>query len=536
MYKLILVDDEPDILKGMVKAIPWDKWGFTITGQASDGLEALKLIKKDPPDVVLSDIRMPHMDGIALMEFINKNYPDIKVIILSGYNDFEYLKVAIKNRVVEYLLKPTDLDEFEATFLKLKASLDRKKKQEEEVKSLKKEAKAAQTLQYGKILNELIQGLAFDGSWRIISNELLLSFDSCLVVVFDIHEKRKLTEFTEIEKISKQRTLTEYCNIRENPYKAYFFENYTHQVTAIISVNKNEEWKSGVLKYFQEIQSEIYDLYEMEISVGISDICKQASSISRGYNQAERCVRQKTFLGNLSIVLYPDLDSYGRDYQDIRFFELEKIKQCLIAQDLETIKAEFHQVLNQFKDKLLRDYSYIDRIALESLYQISRWGLKNYQINLEELMDKADCSYTDMNRMISLEDKEAFLMKVIHLLAEAMKKYYESGKVTNGLIQAVKDYVDKEYCSNYISLDSAAEHVKKNAAYLSKRFKQETGYNFSDYLTLKRMEKSKELLLDPTLKIYEIAEMTGYADVSNFIKVFRKNCGGSPTEYRNMQQ
>lgn len=420
MYKLILVDDEPDILKGMVKAIPWDKWGFIVAGQASDGLEALKLIEKDPPDVVLSDIRMPHMDGIGLMESIDKNYPDIKVIILSGYNDFEYLKIAIKNRVVEYLLKPTDLDEFETAFLKIKNLLDMKKKHEEEVEGLKKEVKEGQKLQYGKILNELIQGLAFDGSYHILTNELGLSFDNCIVAILDIQKKKGFAGLTEIEEVSRQRSLVEYCNIRENPYKAYFFESYTHQVTAIIAVPKDEEWVSEVPEYFQELQSEIFNLYEVEISVGISDICKQVSSVSRGYNQAERCIRQKTFLGNISILLYSDLDN---------------------------------------------------------------------------------CE-----------------------------------KTTNNLVQAVKNYVDREYCSNYISLDSAAEHVKKNAAYLSKRFKQETGYNFSDYLTLKRMEKSKELLLDPTLKIYEIAEMTGYADVSNFIKVFRKNCGVSPTEYRNMPQ
>ncbi|MFR4441584.1 MAG: helix-turn-helix domain-containing protein, partial [Hungatella sp.] len=96
------------------------------------------------------------------------------------------------------------------------------------------------------------------------------------------------------------------------------------------------------------------------------------------------------------------------------------------------------------------------------------------------------------------------------------------------------DYINQNYCSNGLSLDAVADHFRKNPAYLSKVFKKETGFNFSDYITKKRMEKGKELLADLSLKIYEIAEMTGYADVSNFIKVFKKNCGMSPNEYRSI--
>jgi len=112
--------------------------------------------------------------------------------------------------------------------------------------------------------------------------------------------------------------------------------------------------------------------------------------------------------------------------------------------------------------------------------------------------------------------------------------FYPDLDLYGNTVQIVKDYIDQEYCSNFISLDYAAEKVNKNAAYLSKLFKRETGYNFSDYIMQKRMEKSRELLLDHSLKIYQIAEMTGYADGSNFIKVFKKYYGVSPNEYRKL--
>ena len=135
MYKLLIVDDEKSIRSGIANGIPWEDWGFTVTATVSDGLEALELIAADKPDVVLSDIRMPNMDGVELMQYLNSNYPEIKIIILSGYSDFDYLNYSIKNNVTEYLLKPTDIDEFETLFKKMKNTLDNERKKESEYKN-----------------------------------------------------------------------------------------------------------------------------------------------------------------------------------------------------------------------------------------------------------------------------------------------------------------------------------------------------------------------------------------------------------------
>lgn len=133
MYQLLIVDDEEDIRRGIAKGIPWQEWGFEVMGQAENGEEAVRLVGEKQPDVVLSDIRMPKMDGIELMQYLHKNNPRIKIIILSGYNDVEYLNMAIRSQVTEYLLKPTDIDEFEALFHRLKASLDEESRKREEL-------------------------------------------------------------------------------------------------------------------------------------------------------------------------------------------------------------------------------------------------------------------------------------------------------------------------------------------------------------------------------------------------------------------
>lgn len=534
MYKLLLVDDEPDILSGMAKGIPWEDWGFTVTGQASDGQEAVAMIAKEPPHVVLSDIRMPNMDGVALMGYLNQNYPEIKVIILSGYNDFEYLQVAIKNQVAEYLLKPTDLDEFEAAFKKLRGQLDQQRIEAEEFKDLQQQAEEGKDFQYTRIFNDLVRGYSFDGSYALLSAALGIPFHSFVVTVLTIHQAFDEGQESRARIVEQGRIVT-YCNMRETNLKTYFFIDFSGQVSGVIEFPKeNLEWKSMVLKYLQELQSEVWDLYGVELSAGVSGFCRQVSQLYSGYEQAVTCARQKIFLGTLSIVLYPDLEGAKNLMYDMQGFALENLKQAIMEHRQTHIQSEVESVLFQFKDKMIKDFGYVDRISLELMYQLSRWALSAYQIRLEELMEKENRDYLHLHALNSLEEKAGFLIRTIMLLSDAIRQCQEKGKNSNSLAMAVKEYVDQECCSNAISLDLVAEKVKKNSAYISKLFKRETGYNFSDYITRRRMEKSRELLSDPALKIYHIAELTGYADVSNFIKVFKKHWGMSPNEYRSI--
>ncbi len=136
MYKLIVVDDETVIRRGLVHGNPWESWGFTIVGQAEDGLDAIQKIEEQQPDVVLTDIRMPKYDGIQLMEYLNAYFPEIKIIILSGYSDFEYMNKSIKNNVFDYLLKPTQEEDFIELFSRLKEKLDSEKEEKASIKEL----------------------------------------------------------------------------------------------------------------------------------------------------------------------------------------------------------------------------------------------------------------------------------------------------------------------------------------------------------------------------------------------------------------
>ena len=188
MYQLLIVDDEEDIRRGMARGIPWNEWGFEVAGQAENGEEAVRIIGEKHPDVVLSDIRMPKMDGIELMQYLHENNPEIKIIILSGYNDVEYLNMAIRNQVTEYLLKPTDIDEFETLFHRLKEKLDEEGIRRRELESLKVSAMQNKELSYARVLSNLLDGYVGgeeEYGWKEEMEDAGMNFDCCMMAVLD---------------------------------------------------------------------------------------------------------------------------------------------------------------------------------------------------------------------------------------------------------------------------------------------------------------------------------------------------------------
>ena len=413
MYRLLIVDDEEDIRNGMSKGIPWPEWGFTVVGTAENGEEAVFLIEKEKPDVVLSDIRMPKMDGVELMQYLHDNCPDIKIVILSGYNDLEYLNMAIKNQVTEYMLKPTDIDEFEQLFRKIKKNLDEEKSKREELNHLKLAAIQSQALSYETVLNNLLDGYVGDSQeygWKQELEEEGMDFNACVMVVLDAAIESGDNK-DDIYRL-KQRIIR-YCNSRQMQWVGRFFLYRGEYIVGLITLEQirfeEPEQELCLLRQcIEEIQAEIGDIYGMALRAGISALC--------------------------------------RDGQE-----------------------------------------------LPLVYQ-----------------------------------------ETVALMSSAEPDLANNQKKSNLLVTAVREYLDQEFSSNMLSLESVAERFNRNPAYISKVFKKGTGFNFSDYITQKRMEKSKALLHDMSLKVYEIAEMTGYADVSNFIKVFRKKCGMSPNEYRSL--
>lgn len=246
-------------------------------------------------------------------------------------------------------------------------------------------------------------------------------------------------------------------------------------------------------------------------------------------DEKEETLREKTekllqyVKESTGICLSVGISSFCVDYQ--------MLPQCY-EQEKEKLMEALDSTFSVFYDRVISDYGYINRLCLELLFHISR-KLLRCSVQMEKVMKEQGCRYSDIYKKDTLKEKRDFLYLVLSECSKACKEMRGENKKRSSLASAIREIVDLEFTSNKISLEYIAGKVHKNTAYISKIFKSEFECNFSEYVTQKRVEKSKELLSDPSLKIYEIAEALGWADVSNYIKVFKKSCGMSPNEYRN---
>lgn len=523
VYKLLIVEDEKSIAYGIANSIEWEAWGFVISGVCGNGIEALEQIKKEKPHVVLSDIRMPEMDGMELMQYLSQHYPEIKIIILSGYNDFEYLQMSIKNRVMEYLLKPTDLDEFEVTFRKIKERLDEEQKLTlayEESKDLKRRRK----------YNALLKGYGYQEEET--EEEFFLQKEQwygVILIHLDIPGTENKNTFyqaqMQVEKILNKRT-------SKAGIEGTYIWNFEEKITGILTA-REEPLKEELYSYVRKLAEGILEESGILIYAGVSNFYTDFQMLPQCYEQAKCCASQKIYSDGKNLVMfYQEIQEADFDYYAVSF-DMGRILKEIMGQEENRADDILDEIFSEFRGKVILDYHYMDHLSLELLFNLSR-ALLDYGIRLEKVMKRLDCTYTDLYSIKTLTEKKEFLSRILREVSKEMAGTKGEWNSQNNLAQKIKEIVDEEYDSNQISLEYVGAKVHKNSAYISKIFKNEFGCNFSDYIITKRLEKSRMLLKDPARKIYEISQEMGWADVSNYIKLFKKKYGISPKEYRNI--
>ncbi len=527
MYRLLIVDDEETIRNGIAKGNPWHEWGFEVVGSAADGLQALSCIEQTNPDVILSDIRMPDMDGIELMQYVNKNHPHIKMIILSGYSDFEYLNMAIKNNVAEYLLKPTDIDQFEELFRRMKDRLD------EEVTE-RKYIEKSRIAQIDSILNTMIKG--YDDSILSSDINMLNSFSiypsDCVAVIIDTVLPQNGYDSKVIYTI--RRNVLEYANKFEcDGIKAHFFFTPNDKIAGIMSGSYTDN-ADNIDRWFNTLSSQIENEYGTEILVSISGKSTDNLMLPQCFAQALTLAHTRIFEPGEHTAFYKTL-AESESSRPTFIFDYDTVWRNLINNRSEEVYNEINRVFGLFETEIGTDYKYVEQVCSDFLFYLAHRS-HGMNISFEQIMYNAGVRYEDIHNTLNLSHRKKIIIDCISSFSECITQTIQHKSKSSQLAQTIKELCDNEYAENYISLEYIADKVKKSVAHISKLFKDEFGMKFSEYIITKRLEKSCEYLADTTLKIYEIAEKIGYVDVSNYIKLFKKRYGISPGDYRSFIQ
>ncbi|TCL61500.1 YesN/AraC family two-component response regulator [Hydrogenispora ethanolica] len=527
--KILLADDEPKVLRGMEMVIQRAGEDWEITGRARDGAGALQLIAQDRPDVVITDIKMPVMDGLELIERAKLVAPELQFIILSGYPDFQYAQQALKLGTVDYILKPPayqDLLNSLKTVAAGKLGREAQKREEAELDALKRAAAQSrrerifQELVYNpepRILDDLTPDSREGGLFFAPFILCFIQLDNVTLAGLPAEEfetnLQKLTLFREAVRKAMDARNGCVLDLHNGGY-CCLLPATDHDPAAL---------QSQVGALHAELSAQLAE----SLTIGMSEPHEQPDQFRAAYKECLVIMRNKFFFPKNSLIRFGEMNPMaGPDSYPL---ELEaEFLEAMHLGDGDRSSLILQQMIQKFRQIADRDSTKFKNLVAEFIVTVSG--------NLAENGAAALPRETANSEMIgkitasdNIDDLQALLSEYTKSIAAHFCAANKPGcrRIINHIITYIKNHY-----FNDISLRQIAADFFMNESYLSDLFKRETGVSFTNFLTEFRVEQAKALLRQLDLKTYEIAEMVGYKDVKYFNKVFKKHTGMTPNEYR----
>ncbi|MGG4169280.1 response regulator transcription factor [Rossellomorea vietnamensis] len=518
MLKVILVDDEIQIRKGLKWKVDWEEEGFVIVGEASNGKEALQVIKEEMPDLVLTDVRMPVMDGMQLVKALSAEYPDIKVIVLSGYSDFEYVRSSLVEGVKDYLLKPVDPEELTSALRKSKDEIETEKQRKMESDRMNQFHAEEMREQY------LLHLVKDEWAGMNISAERLCQLN------LDVLGEDVDVQFITVEIRSRDRE-----QVRELflPFKMLCRElSYEHEgimsfydtsyPNLIHFLSHHHSGENQVPHFVQKLQESVSTYLNLETVIGLGKAVRGLSQLKNGYISALLSWSQSSADTASQLIDGSAITQTMEFNEDTEW----KLSNSIEQGDFETFKKHLLTTLDECDQHSVMSYSFASSRVLFMLESIAR----KYDLYTDDMKKKMWNCQLGIWELTSRDRAKAELLELAGMIAV---KVSETRRSSNGtaIVENVRKYMDRHYADE-ISLTSLADQFHINSAYLSEMFKEQVGQNFTDYLVNLRMDKARSLLMDEQLKIIEIAHLVGYSNSGYFSTVFKKRFGLKPIDYR----
>lgn len=534
--KVFLVEDEMVIRRGIKNSIDWEKEGYIFCGEASDGELAYPMIIKEKPDILITDIRMPFMDGLELCKLVKKELPNIKILILSGYDEFDYAKEAIRLGVTEYLLKPISSGKLLEALNGVSESIRREKEDKDLVRKYMEEMRENTEHEKQKFFEQMIAGnlSMADALETGKKYEMNLSAGMYNLLLF------RFTLGEENRKSGELLGEAEYAIEKLTERLEYVFE-FQHGVEgwAFLLMADNEEQMSERVKELSKDLEEIMKNYStIAYFGGIGQPVARLRELEESFREAERALAARFTMELNRIISVEDIRMAQNvdtldDIEITSFGEIEKTRTMLekfLNNGAEDEIDEFVDVyINELpeenlKSVLMRQYIIMDAYIVMMSFCEKIEGIEGeMQAQSEELKNSMKTSQT----LEEIKNYIRMLLKKIIGVRDTI-----SGRRYSDIIEIAKDQIRKTYMSDEISLNTIAAEVGMSPSYFSSIFSKEMGKTFVEYLTEIRIDRAKELLMCSSMKTSEIGYEVGYKDPHYFSYIFKKTQNCTPKEFR----
>lgn len=530
--KVVIADDEPMVCVVVKSCIEWEELDMELAGIAHDGNALMEMIKRENPDIVITDISMPELNGLELIEQIRRQNVKCKFIIISGYRQFEYAHKALKNNVDDYLLKPIDEKELNDALLRIKLSLIGEKTYGREAVDQLLQDNEKNRRNMGKLLVE-----------QIIKSEEILEREK-IYEQFGIDFSNGIYQAVNVKfDVTGQDGVSESMTSIQRKMISYFEKIFEEDTDELLIADENDRILFGLyysrnqefllkekFRRFYEYGKNIADLFiGFSLTIGVSSRHDKLEEFTSAFREAEMAVCYRMTEGIDQVIFYDEINKPEKSYDEAEWNEI----LYKAENDYEILNAKVfrHHVNGWF---------FVDskQCNAPEMVELSKTLVKLFFQKQKDLnLTISECEYREQQIIKKIENAISFhelKATVTDSICELMEELEEKKK--NQKKKPVRDaiqYISDHY-KEVISLEIVAEKVNLNPVYLSNIFKKETGENFVDYLHKYRLEIAKERLRREDTPIINIAMELGYSDAKYFSKIFKKYVGIKPTDYRKI--
>ncbi len=565
MIKVFLVEDEYAIREGIKKSVDWEKNGFELVGEAGDGEMAFPKILKTKPDILITDIRMPFMDGLELATLVKKELSDIKIVVLSGYDDFNYAKQAISIGVEEYILKPVSGENLLKELGKIAESIRAHRQEEQAREKYLQDMEEIRALERQKFIHDMIDGkISMQESLeqgRELGIDITATYYS--IVLFQAFLKNRedsdINSYSGVNEEILRRIKEEYADLKN----VYLYEQVGDVLCFLEKSDTLEEMDENVNRGIGIITNIMSEFGDWIYFISSGKPVERIRDVNNSYRDASRRFADRYMLDESCIILGNDdmpqrqkkiretIEAEKKDSAkdmdfdniDIRKLDISGIDFKMLSQKtilhflrsgtLSEVGDLVNEYFNSIGEDAMGSIMFRQYILMESLLS----GL-TFLDSMGVGRDKASEILGDLKDPIKYVETLDSSRDYIRMLLNKMIEYRNqvSDKKYLEIIEKAKKFIQDEYRNEDMSLQLVASNVNVSSNHFSAIFRKETGETFIDYLTRVRMENAKELLACTSMKTSEIGFEVGYRDPHYFSYIFKKTTGMSPKEYRRTKK
>ncbi len=527
-YKLLLVDDEEEVRRAIARKLDWAALGFELAGEATNGEEALELAESLQPDVVMTDIKMPFMDGLTLCRHLKRVLPGVRIAVFSGFDEFEYAKEAIRLEVEEYILKPIDADELSRVFSRIRASLDREIAERRDVERLRVYYEESLPLMRNQVLVALLEGgLEPERAAQLMRDYgVELAPGRCCVAVV----RRERADGGEDDRLMgySLRQLVEDMVGGAFPFALVPMPD---DIALLFTLDERQTERT-VAAHLGRLFPAAKKLLGVRVSIGVGSLQSGLRDVHISYEEAKSALEYRVLVEHGKCVCIGDVEPGAGSgaWDDTPFIE-DVLRQIKVggAEELAAAVSALSAHLRETPLTLQRYHIFNLEMAGGLLRLVRAYRLDGEQGGMTAMVLEASSKAQAMN----LDEMPRALLEVCETLRQRIRR--ERKDSARGLVETATAYLAGHFADPDLSADLLAGVLNVSPAYFSTLFKKETGLGFVAYLTKLRLEKALEYLNTTDDKTYLISERVGYLDPNYFSYVFKKQYGMSPSKYRASQ-